>query len=40
MKNEYTVRAYRDLPNNRFDEAVRFLKIQISAYTAVPMLEG
>lgn len=40
FKDRFGLASYRDLPNNRFDEAVRFLRVQISAYTGKPLLEG
>lgn len=40
FKDRFGLASYRDLPNNRYDEAVRFLRVQISAYTGKPLLEG
>ena len=40
FKDRFGLASYRDLPSNRYDEAVRFLNMQIAAYTGQPLLEG
>ncbi|GAA4002138.1 hypothetical protein GCM10022631_10970 [Deinococcus rubellus] len=37
FKNRFGLASYRDLPSNRYDEAIRFLRVQISAYTGKPL---
>lgn len=39
FKTRFNLASYRDLPTHRYEEAVRFLRIQISAYTGTPLLE-
>ncbi|WP_407543807.1 hypothetical protein Q0M94_28405 (plasmid) [Deinococcus radiomollis] len=39
FKNHYNLASYRDLPSNRYEEAVRFLQMQIAAYTGQPRLD-
>lgn len=38
FKDRFGLASYRDLPSNRFEEAVRFLRVQIAAYTGRPVL--
>ena len=38
FKDRFGLASYRDLPSNRFDEAVRFLQLQIASYTGQPSL--
>ena len=41
FKDRFGLASYRDLPSNRFDEAVRFLQLQIASYTGQPnLLDG
>ena len=39
FKQRFGLASYRDLPVNRYEEAVQFLRVQISAYTGRPLLE-
>lgn len=39
FNDHFNLASYRDLPSCRFDEAVRFLRVQIAAYTGQPLLE-
>jgi hypothetical protein len=39
FKDRFGLASYRDLPSNRYDEAVRFLQMQIAAYTGQPRLD-
>lgn len=36
FKSRFSLASYRDLPRSQFDEAVRFLRLQIDAYTGSP----
>jgi hypothetical protein len=38
FKDRFGLASYRDLPSCRFDEGVRFLRLQIAAYTGQPQL--
>ncbi|GGL15604.1 antA/AntB antirepressor family protein [Deinococcus radiotolerans] len=40
FNNRFGLAGYRDLPRNRYDEGLRFLRLQITAYTGQPMLGG
>jgi len=39
FNEHFGLASYRDLPSNRFDDGVRFLRMQIAAYTGQPLLE-
>jgi hypothetical protein len=39
FKQRFGLASYRDLPSNRYEEGVMFLRVQISAYTGTPLLE-
>lgn len=38
FNDRFSLASYRDLPNNRYEEGLRFLRLQISAYTGQPNL--
>ncbi|WP_295823201.1 BRO family protein [uncultured Deinococcus sp.] len=40
FKGRFNLASYRDLPRNQFDEAIRFLNLQITAYSGEPLLNG
>jgi hypothetical protein len=40
FNDRFGLASYRDLPRCKFDEAMRFLQVQITAYTGQPMLDG
>lgn len=41
FKDRFGLASYRDLPNSQFEEGVRFLRLQITAYTGQrPLMDG
>lgn len=39
FNQRFGLASYRDLPSNRYEEAVQFLRMQVAAYTGTPLLE-
>ncbi len=39
LYDRFNLASYRDCPNNRYEDAVRFVRVQIAAYTGTPLLE-